>query len=82
MPLTTNTGHINMQDIVMLLSSGVVGAVSRTAVAPLERLRFVLQSASLVHETVSPQRQGIRCGLRAMWHLDGMIGHGSGACLL
>jgi hypothetical protein len=72
MPLSTNASHISMQDIAMLLSSGIVGAVSRTAVAPLERLRFLLQSASLMHEAVPHHRRGIRHGLRAMWRHDGM----------
>eukprot|EP00898_Chlorokybus_atmophyticus_P001199 jgi/Chlat1/207/Chrsp1S03121 len=60
-----------------LLAGGVAGGVSRSAVAPLERLKILFQ----VQDPKNPKYTGIWQGLRAIWRSEGLRGFfkGNGA---
>ncbi|KAL3695589.1 hypothetical protein R1sor_009665 [Riccia sorocarpa] len=53
-----------------LLAGGVAGGVSRTAVAPLERLKILLQ----VQNSFNPKYSGMIQGLRSIWAAEGLAG--------
>ncbi|KAJ7525938.1 hypothetical protein O6H91_17G074900 [Diphasiastrum complanatum] len=53
-----------------LIAGGVAGGVSRTAVAPLERLKILLQ----VQNPFNPKYNGMRQGLKAIWGSEGIRG--------
>ncbi|BBN01669.1 solute carrier family 25 (mitochondrial phosphate transporter), member 23/24/25/41 [Marchantia polymorpha subsp. ruderalis] len=53
-----------------LLAGGVAGGVSRSAVAPLERLKILLQ----VQNAYNPKYSGMVQGLRSIWATEGLAG--------
>ncbi|KAL2642183.1 hypothetical protein R1flu_009770 [Riccia fluitans] len=53
-----------------LVAGGVAGGVSRTAVAPLERLKILLQ----VQNAYNPKYSGMFQGLRSIWASEGLAG--------
>eukprot|EP00249_Psilotum_nudum_P022784 c28643_g1_i2 orf=510-1679(+) len=53
-----------------LIAGGVAGGVSRSAVAPLERLKILLQ----VQNPLSPKYTGMVHGLKYIWHSEGFRG--------
>ncbi|CAM6089737.1 unnamed protein product [Calypogeia fissa] len=53
-----------------LVAGGVAGGVSRSAVAPLERLKILLQ----VQNPYAPKYSGMIQGLKAIWQSEGVRG--------
>ncbi|CAK9222905.1 unnamed protein product [Sphagnum troendelagicum] len=53
-----------------LIAGGVAGGVSRTAVAPLERLKILLQ----VQNPFNPKYSGTIQGLKSIWKSEGLPG--------
>jgi solute carrier family 25 phosphate transporter 23/24/25/41 len=53
-----------------LIAGGVAGGVSRSAVAPLERLKILLQ----VQNPLNPKYNGMVQGLHHIWHTEGIRG--------
>ncbi|EFJ06594.1 hypothetical protein SELMODRAFT_233298 [Selaginella moellendorffii] len=53
-----------------LIAGGVAGGVSRTAVAPLERLKILLQ----VQNSQNARYKGMFQGLRTIWNTEGVKG--------
>uniref|UniRef100_A0A0C9QM45 TSA: Wollemia nobilis Ref_Wollemi_Transcript_25173_1914 transcribed RNA sequence n=1 Tax=Wollemia nobilis TaxID=56998 RepID=A0A0C9QM45_9CONI len=53
-----------------LIAGGVAGGVSRSAVAPLERLKILLQ----VQNPLNPKYNGMVQGLRYIWNTEGIRG--------
>eukprot|EP00249_Psilotum_nudum_P022787 c28643_g2_i1 orf=754-1167(+) len=53
-----------------LIAGGVAGGVSRSAVAPLERLKILLQ----VQNPLSPKYTGMVHGLKYIWRSEGFRG--------
>lgn len=53
-----------------LIAGGIAGGVSRSAVAPLERLKILLQ----VQNPLNPQYNGMVHGLHHIWSTEGIRG--------
>ncbi|KAJ6832703.1 uncharacterized protein M6B38_124910 [Iris pallida] len=63
-------GHAILSVCKSLVAGGVAGGVSRTAVAPLERLKFLLQ----VQNAHNVQYNGTIQGLKYIWRTEGVRG--------
>ncbi|XP_009352376.1 mitochondrial adenine nucleotide transporter ADNT1 [Pyrus x bretschneideri] len=64
------TGHVLLSIAKSLVAGGVAGGVSRTAVAPLERLKILLQ----VQNPHSIKYKGTIQGLKYIWRTEGFRG--------
>ncbi|KAM1678202.1 hypothetical protein ACFXTN_034938 [Malus domestica] len=64
------TGHVLLSIAKSLVAGGVAGGVSRTAVAPLERLKILLQ----VQNPHSIKYNGTIQGLKYIWRTEGFRG--------
>lgn len=75
--LTTVPGSAALSVCKSLIAGGVAGGVSRSAVAPLERLKILLQ----VQNPLNPKYSGMFQGLRYIWANEGIAGFfkGNGA---
>ena len=57
-----------------LIAGGVAGVVSRTAVAPLERVKILLQVQGLSAQGQTPHHTSLARSLRELWRTEGMLG--------
>ncbi|CAI7990344.1 Mitochondrial adenine nucleotide transporter ADNT1 [Geodia barretti] len=69
--------RVTLSQLKHLVAGGVAGAVSRTAVSPLERMKILFQ---LQVETVKGERkfQGMASTLRLIWREEGVKGYFKG----
>ena len=80
-PLLPSPALLSNAAVRTLLAGGVAGIVSRTSVAPLERVKILLQVQGLSSQGQTPRYTNIRGSIVGIWRSEGVAGlfKGNGA---